>query len=271
MKCPSPNLSQGSRAMTLLELVVVIAIMAVLTTVAVRSLNGMAQQSRFESTQRTLGEIREAILGAPNDHQPNGNLVISGFVADIGRPPLAKITTNLDGTFLTLDELLFPPNGGLPFDVRPAAGTNLSSLDEADAGVLIPCGWRGPYLRLAVGANEISDGWGMPIANAVPAGTNFNCLAQSDASPVSNAGDEAGTRSPGADSVQGGNGYDGDLSVTVAPSDYTASLAGPSRCWIPTAIQSTLSPPMEIWCWYGFSARTLITSERLKCNLLRTY
>ena len=92
--------------MTLLELVVVIAILAVLMTVAMRSVTGVAEQSRFEATQRTLENIQEAILGPANDHQPDGSRVISGFIADIGRLPQAVLTTNSDGTFLTLNELL---------------------------------------------------------------------------------------------------------------------------------------------------------------------
>ena len=114
---------------------------------------------------------------------------------------------------------------------------------QADANVSIPCGWRGPYLRLAVGADEITDGWGAPLANAATAtipvdtrfpvadlkvapGTGFIFLRQPDSRPVANPGDEISlVISPGADGVQGGTGYNSDLSVTAAPSDYAASLA----------------------------------------------
>jgi len=227
MKFSGSDFSRDERGMTLLELVVVIAILAVLMTVAMRSMTGVAEQSRFEATQRTLENIQDAIVGPANDHQPDGSRVISGFIADIGRLPQAILATNSDGTTsLTLNELLSPPTGALPFDVRPATGTNLTDASMADASVLIACGWRGPYLRLAVGENEITDGWGVPLANLTPAGTNFICLYRPDLSAVANPGDLISVvSSPGADGVQGGTGYNSDLSVTFGPSDYTASLA----------------------------------------------
>ncbi|HTR40050.1 MAG TPA: prepilin-type N-terminal cleavage/methylation domain-containing protein [Pseudomonadales bacterium] len=225
MKFVPSKFSRHQNAMTLLELVVVIAILAVLTTVAMRSLTGVAGQSRFEVTQQTLDGIREAILGAANDHQPDGSLVINGFIADIGRPPVAELVTNFDGTqSLTLDELLVQPPGALPFDVRPATATNMTDSSQADSEVLVPCGWRGPYLRLSAGANQIMDGWGFNLANPYPLGTNFVCLSRADSSPV-NPGDEiAIVSSPGADGVQGGSGYDTDLSITNPSSFYSASL-----------------------------------------------
>ena len=222
MKCSGSHSSRDKQGMTLLELVVVIAILAVLMTVALRSMTGVASQSRFEATQRTLDNIQEAIFGPANDHQPDGSRVISGFVADIGRLPQAVLTNNPDGTTsLTLNELLFQPNGALPFDVRQATGTNLTDTSLADPGVSVPCGWHGPYLRLSVGENEITDGWGVPLANTTtPSGTNFLCLT------LTNSDNEiVSVSSPGADGVQGGTGYNSDLSVTFAPSDYTASLA----------------------------------------------
>ena len=208
--------------MTLLELVVVIAILAVLTTVAVRSLTGVASQSRFEATQRTLENIQDAVLGPANDHQPDGSRVISGFISDLGRLPAAQ--PSADGTSLTLDELLVQPTNDLPFAVRPATAANVSE-GMSDPEVSIPCGWRGPYLRLPVGESEISDGWGFNLANAVSAGTNFICLRQADSSPA-NVGDGiAIVGSPGADGVQGGSGYNSDLSVTISPNNFLASLS----------------------------------------------
>jgi prepilin-type N-terminal cleavage/methylation domain-containing protein len=227
MKFAVSHFSRGEHGMTLLELVVVIAILAVLMTVAMRSMTGVAQQSRFEATQRTLENIQEAILGPANDHQPDGSRVINGFIADIGRLPQAMLATNSDGTTsLTLNELLSPPTGALPFAVRQATGTNLadSSLSLSwDTNVWIPCGWRGPYLRLAVGETAITDGWGVALANPAPAVTNVVLLYRPDLSPVANPGDPIGVVvSLGADGVPGGTGYDSDLSVTA--SNYTASL-----------------------------------------------
>ena len=226
MKFAVSHFSRGEHGMTLLELVVVIAILAVLMTVALRSMTGVAQQSRFEATQRTLENIQEAILGPANDHQPDGSRVINGFIADIGRLPQAVPAINPDGTTsLTLNELLIQPTNAWSFDVRPATAANLDPNEGsmADASVLVPCGWRGPYLRLAVGETAITDGWGVALANPAPAVTNVVLLYRPDLSPVANPGDPIGVVvSPGADGVPGGTGYNSDLSVTA--SNYTASL-----------------------------------------------
>ena len=57
------------------------------------------------------------------------------------------------------------PEGSLPFAVREAVSSNLCvSASEkallAENGVWVPTGWRGPYLRLPVGRDELLDPWG---------------------------------------------------------------------------------------------------------------
>jgi len=188
MKTDLHHLLHRKRGFTLLELVVVIAILAVLSTVAMRALTGVASQSRFEATQRTLDQIREAILGAAYDRQPDGTLIISGFIADMGRPPRA------------LDELINQPVGAPLFDVRRVA---------ADPEVLVAGGWHGPYLRLPAGSTNLCDGWGAALAES-PDGNGF-----------------IGTVSSfGADGLPGGTGYDLDLSSQIVTADYSASLVG---------------------------------------------
>lgn len=176
------------RGFTLLELVVVIAILAVLSTVALRSMTGVASQARFEATQRTLDQVHEAILGAPCDRQPDGTLIISGFIADMGRPP-----TNLN-------ELLSLPAGAPAFTVQRV---------PADPDVMVAGGWNGPYIRLPIGATTLCDGWGAPLIES-PDGSGF-----------------LGTVSSyGADGLPGGTGYDLDLSCQIVTTNYTASLTG---------------------------------------------
>jgi len=172
---------------TLLELVVVIAVMAVLSTVALRSLKGVASQSRFEATQRGLEQIRDAILGSPQDRQPNGAWVSSGFVADTGRLPRS------------LDELISQP-----------ADLSSYSVGWSDAGVLVAGGWRGPYVRLSSGATNLCDGW----ASAYVVTNDSNGYVQA-------------VVSFGADGLPGGDDvYDSDLALCIAPTDYQSSLVG---------------------------------------------
>ncbi len=138
--------------MTLIELLVVLTILAILSAVAVFSTETVVRQGRFEATQRTLRAVEESVLGPEPFQAEDGNLSTSGFVADIGRLPV------------DLAELWSPD--GLPaFAFVPAAAENLASGDAAyaDPEVVVPCGWRGPYLRLPVGADEALDGWGRPF------------------------------------------------------------------------------------------------------------
>ncbi|MBN8625221.1 MAG: prepilin-type N-terminal cleavage/methylation domain-containing protein [Planctomycetes bacterium] len=72
------------RGFTLLEMLVVLTIMAVLTTVAAQSLEPVAQKSRAEATQRTLENLRSSLLTVTRS--PTSTLV-SGFLADMRRLP----------------------------------------------------------------------------------------------------------------------------------------------------------------------------------------
>ena len=75
--------NQSCRGMTLVELLVVLAILAIMTTVAVTSSDVFLSQGRYDATIRTLTDIQEAVLGPPNARQSDGTLVSMGFVADV--------------------------------------------------------------------------------------------------------------------------------------------------------------------------------------------
>ena len=77
--------SGGAKGLTLIELVVVLAILAVLAGVAVRSLEPIADQSRYEATLKTLESVKNAIV--EDRIQSNGTRHVSGFVSDVGRLP----------------------------------------------------------------------------------------------------------------------------------------------------------------------------------------
>ncbi len=145
--------------MTLIELLVVLAILALMTTVAVTSSDVFMSQGRYDATTRTLTDIQEAVLGPPNARQADGTLISMGFVADMGRspqfttfdapggsPPPPPPATLIGGPY----ELLNLPSGFAPFALVQSAN---------DTDVVVPCGWRGPYLRLGVGQASILDGW----------------------------------------------------------------------------------------------------------------
>ncbi len=178
----------------MLELVVVLAILAALSTVAVQSLAQSMDQTRFEITQRLLADIRTACVG-DTASSTNSADSIRGFVADVGRMPT------------TLDELLINGNNLPAFAVSPAAVTGQPHDD-----VLVPRGWRGPYVKLPIGATSLLDGWGRPLSFLL--GTTTGQLET--------------VASLGADGLQtlasGSVNYNTDLAITMTAQDYRGAL-----------------------------------------------
>ena len=220
--------SQHRPAFTLLELVVVLAILAVVTTLAIRSLDGLEDQSRYENTTRGLEELSAAILGSPDDRAADGTRTVSGFVADMGRLP-----RTVGAVDLTLAELW--ENPGVPFDVRPATVANGVSLAFEDPQVLVAGGWRGPYLRLPIGAATWLDGWGNPMTSPAtaspvdPETTGYARLRDAANNPIITAGQEirivrhlgANGRADASDT-----GYDRDGGLGFTDQMFKASLTG---------------------------------------------
>jgi prepilin-type N-terminal cleavage/methylation domain-containing protein len=187
--------------MTLVELLVVLAILALLTTVAVTSTDVVLSQGRYDATKGTLTNIQEAVLGPPNARQADGTLVSMGFAADVGRWPVCTSTDltggSSGGPWGGPWELLFQPAGIASFALVQS---------QNDPDVVVPCGWRGPYLRLSPGQTSIRDGWGNPLILLNQAG-----------SPAA-AGDPIWSVS----SSGGGNGlYNGSLGVNFPPPQNT--------------------------------------------------
>lgn len=146
---------------TLLELVVVLAILGVVTTLAVRSLDAVQDQRRYEASRQIMEDIRAAVAGSENDRNADGSHTLAGFISDMGRLPKAIGTTEL-----TLAELWLP--NAQRYDVRQAVVENLASGTDGshvDRDVFVPGGWRGPYLRLPIDASNLLDGWGNPMSS----------------------------------------------------------------------------------------------------------
>jgi len=148
----------SARGLTLIELLVVLAILAILSAVAVVSTESVLGQGRHEATQRTLRAIEEAVLGPERLVRDDGTIASAGFVADVGRLPLA---IDVDGELHPIE--LLENTQGLPeFSFKEATADQVGAVD-ADPEVLVPCGWRGPYVRLPVGGGLPADGWGNPL------------------------------------------------------------------------------------------------------------
>ncbi|MEL7264988.1 MAG: prepilin-type N-terminal cleavage/methylation domain-containing protein [Planctomycetota bacterium] len=143
--------------LTLLELVVVLAILAATATAAAVATERILAQRRAEITTQTLDAFRRSVLGrfgrvetvpgiTTNLDAPSGN----GFIADMGHFPIA---TGSDAS-TQLSELWVQPAGVSPFGLKTAPG---------DPDVTLMCGWRGPYLDLPLDAVRLRDGYGRDL------------------------------------------------------------------------------------------------------------
>ena len=145
--------------LTLLELMVVLVILAIVATVAIQSLQPQIDNQRFQSSTRLLGEIKTATLGPVQKYQIDGTPLISGFLCDVGRLPIASAPSQ-DAQSAVLGELWDSESGiasNFPFQFRagPVQPVDYST-------IRLPCGWKGPYLQLPVGSKTLTDAWGRP-------------------------------------------------------------------------------------------------------------
>lgn len=176
------------QGLTLLELIVSLAILAVLSTIAVQALDPLADQSRWEASRKGLEELRQATLGRLS--QVDGQPLVSGLVADTGALPSS------------LDDFLALP-AGLISHQSQAFDSDRDSIND----VALSSGWRGPYLLLGPGHSTVLDGWGnAPLID--PDGGVFDFVS---------AGADG-------DSLLPEDGYAADLKVELPTNSYQANV-----------------------------------------------
>lgn len=149
-----------------------VSILAVLATVAVQTTSDIGNQTRYDTTQTSLASFREAVLGPPGQVSPDGTPMVTGFIADMGRPPRSRTIAHPDySQVLGLTELQSEtvPSGLVGFGLHQASSANTSttlvtaiSLTSLlyDSTIRVPAGWRGPYLRKPSSELTYVDGWG---------------------------------------------------------------------------------------------------------------
>ena len=120
------------KAFTLIELVVVLALIAIVTHLATRELVRFGDRRLAENADRVFTDLRAAC---------------TAFYGDTGRLLRAD-----DGT---LSELWTQPTNVTKYA--------LQSVDFHGTNIVIACGWRGPYYRLPTGKRRLSDVWGNAI------------------------------------------------------------------------------------------------------------
>jgi general secretion pathway protein G len=125
------------RGFSLIEVIVVIAVISILAAMAVPYAAKLIDQSKEEATKKEMEELSNAIMGDPKI--PTG-----GFYGDVGRLP-----NNLDQLYNRIaPPLPAPPQG------PPGGGT---------LGVKV--GWYGPYINTGYAPlGYQTDAWGRPYA-----------------------------------------------------------------------------------------------------------
>jgi prepilin-type N-terminal cleavage/methylation domain-containing protein len=198
---------------TLIELVVVLGILALLTGIAVTSLSSVQESQQVDSTLLRLDQLEHAIVGDSSLKTTDGHPIVSGFVSDIGRPPLASDHDGDASTPLQPAELWLKPNTIAFYANRAAlwnADQNLRNItgivnmssgqylpssansnDFDDPEVFVSTGWRGSYLTLPINSNGVFDSWGRP----------FDLLALDQSTTVNENALFWGIRSLGSDGL----------------------------------------------------------------------
>ncbi|WP_081917982.1 prepilin-type N-terminal cleavage/methylation domain-containing protein [Methylobacter sp. BBA5.1] len=208
-----------TRGFTLLEMTVVLLLMTLLASVAIRETNGLSFQVRYEQTRERLERIREAILGNPRQII-NGQQAVSGFVADMGRLPK------------NLHELLeqnFCSDRTYSTQATCEAAGKIWNFQQdwtldSDSGLWY--GWHGPYLNISGSAlddDAFVDGWGSFAANSINHDYGWGLLLDTPET------DGLTVLSYGKDQAPGGNcsdsDYSGDCSVQILKRDYQLDIS----------------------------------------------
>lgn len=124
----------GAGGFTLIEVIVVIAVVSILAAMAVPYAVKIIDQSREESTKKQMEEIHRAIMGDPKGPT-------AGYLGDMGRLPA------------TVAELNTPP----------------APLLQTTGTLGVKYGWYGPYVKIGYSQTAyLFDGWGMNLVYNSP-------------------------------------------------------------------------------------------------------
>jgi type II secretory pathway pseudopilin PulG len=208
---------KDSMGFTLLELIVVTAIMALVVFTVAPIFTGRDDQARFGRTQKMLAEIQRAVLGDFGD-LGMGRVRLAGYVPDMGALPALQVVPGGSGTAPQPRGLWTPD---LDADGEDDLVGHTLFIDDYwahyfqspghpdTATAAVSLGWRGSYIE-APRDGVLRDGWGNPIV--------FEANTPDDG--------DLTVKSLGADGNPGGAGHGADITVTIERSRYLADVAG---------------------------------------------
>jgi type II secretory pathway pseudopilin PulG len=176
--------------MSLIEVIVILAILVTLVAVLVPSTVQQLTAARRDDTVYEMEDLKEALIG-DSDLIAQGVRSDFGYLGDMGELPA------------TLDDLVIQ-------DTQPAY--------TFDSGKRVGAGWKGPYITLGPGSDADSherDAFG-------------NDYLYDDTEYVNDEGQlvDAKVVSLGADGVSGGTGVDEDVTLEILKAETTATVNG---------------------------------------------
>lgn len=182
-------MTDSSRGLTFMEVIVMIAIIAIIMATGMKANQNVQLREKFEETLIEMQMIKRSIVGY-SELKSDGIRNDFGYVGDMGRLPTA------------LTEIM-------SIGVQSAVTYN-SSLH-------ISSGWAGPYLQETF-TNYTSD----------PLTDEFNNAYEWDLTELPNSGDTISARiiSRGADKSVGGSGIDQDITLEIFKKEWTGSIIG---------------------------------------------
>lgn len=189
-KFPIHGNKQILKTLTLIELLVVLTILVMLSTLAISAIGEKESQARYEKTIQTFQALEQAIVGLEVTENPEWiDYRNTDYVSTLGNPPRL------------LENLWINP-GLQPFGRQTATD---------GSGATLYCGWRGPYLRLAVGTDTLVDGWGNSFEFLDQNGTVISPLGSAPMEMIRSLG--------GKQNVGGSGSYQEDLVLPFAVTD----------------------------------------------------
>ena len=161
-------MKRGPAGFTLLELVVVVAILAVVSTIAVRMTTDIAEEGRWNASSQQIEDIRLAVLGRANEFGSDGTRITSGFIADMGRMPktvIEPIPEYAGENAHTLSELYTKPATAASYGLYQATSAHLLPYVFGGALVLLMLPVMPLIRRYSPGPNGPQVPLGVPPAS----------------------------------------------------------------------------------------------------------